>query len=181
MEVRALHLDDAAKRGLKLEHEVHIGCATYVLEDWWTAIWEDLPVLIERQVEIARPVEEVFAFLADPRNDPRWCPKVQSVEGTGDLFQVVHKPVPLRPPRSMEMRRVASEPPTRIEWGQDDGTDVFRVTYELEPSATGTLFKQTSEAQIGAVPRMLYPVWRHGIGRDMARQMRQLKRLLENT
>ena len=142
--------------------------------------WKDPRVQIEREVEIARPVEEVFAFLADPRNDPSWCPKVLSVEGGGDRFQVVHKPVPLRPARTMEMRRIASEPPVRLEWAQDDGTDVFHVTYDLERTPTGTRFRQTSEAQIGAVPRMLYPVWRHGIGRDIARQMRELKRILEN-
>jgi uncharacterized protein YndB with AHSA1/START domain len=137
-------------------------------------------VLIEREVEIARPVEEVFAFVADPRNDPRWCPKVLSVEGSGDRFAVVHKPVPLRPARRMEMRRIALEPPRRIEWEQDDGTDLFRVTYELDETPAGTLFRQRSAAEIGAVPRMVYPVWRHGIGRDLARQMRQLKRILEN-
>ena len=31
---------------------------------------------VERSIEIARPPEEVFAFLADARNDPRWCASV---------------------------------------------------------------------------------------------------------
>jgi uncharacterized protein YndB with AHSA1/START domain len=142
--------------------------------------WDDPPVVIEREVEIARPVAEVFAFVSDPRNDPRWCRKVESVEGSGDRFEVVHRPVPLRPVRRMEMRRMASEPPARIEWSQDDGTDVFRVTYELEPTPAGTRFRQRSEAQIGAVPRFLYPLWRQGIGRDLARQLSDLKKLLES-
>jgi uncharacterized protein YndB with AHSA1/START domain len=142
-------------------------------------VWDDPTVLIERGVDIGRPIEEVFAFLADPKNDPRWCRKVKAVDGSGDRYTVVHKPVPLRPARTMEMRRLAYEPPSRIEWAQDDGTDTFRVTYELESIAEGTRFRQRSEADVGAVPRMLYPLWRHGIGRDMARQMRDLKRLLE--
>lgn len=136
-------------------------------------------MLIEREIEIARPVEDVFAFVSDPRNDPRWCRKVQSVEGSGDRFEVIHKPVPLRPARRMDMRRLDSRPPTRIEWSQDDGTDVFHVTYELEPTASGTRFRQRSDAQIGAVPRFLYGLWRHGIGRDIAGQLRMLKRVLE--
>jgi uncharacterized protein YndB with AHSA1/START domain len=138
-------------------------------------------VVIEREVEIARRVEDVFAFVSDPRNDPRWCSKVKSVEGAGDSYRVVHKPVPIRPARTMEMRRIATESPTRIEWLEDDGTDVFRVTYELEPTATGgTRFRQRSDADVGAVPRVLHPLWRHGIGRDLARQLRDLKRLLES-
>ena len=57
-------------------------------------------VLIEREIEIQRPVDEVFDFLLDARNDPDWCHKVQSVElvsrdgpGTGARYRVVHKPV----------------------------------------------------------------------------------------
>jgi uncharacterized protein YndB with AHSA1/START domain len=179
MEVRALHLDDAAKRGLKLEHVVHIGSRGPVLEVP-AGRWDDPSVLIERQVEIARPVEEVFAFVSDPRNDPRWCRKVQSVEGDGDRYLVVHKPVPLRSARTMDLRVVTREPPRRIETTQDDGTDVFRVTYELEPTPAGTLMCQRSEATVGTVPRLLLPLWRHGIGRDVARQLRDLKALLES-
>src|SRR3982750_634221 len=93
------------------------------------------PVLIERQIEIARRVEEVFAFVADPLNDVRWCPKVRSVRGGPKRYEVVHKPVPLRPERHLVMTRVGEEAPSSIEWLQDDGTDVFKVTYELSPTA----------------------------------------------
>lgn len=53
-----------------------------------------------REIEIARTVDEVFAFVSDPRNDPRWCPTVRSVEqvqgdgpGVGSAYAVVHQPV----------------------------------------------------------------------------------------
>jgi uncharacterized protein YndB with AHSA1/START domain len=42
-------------------------------------------VEIVRSVEIDRPTADVFAFVADPRNDPRWCPKVRSVEQAAGL------------------------------------------------------------------------------------------------
>jgi len=32
----------------------------------------------ETTITVARPVDEVFAFLADPRNDPQWCSRVSS-------------------------------------------------------------------------------------------------------
>jgi uncharacterized protein YndB with AHSA1/START domain len=137
------------------------------------------PMLIERQIEIARPLEEVFAYVADARNDPRWCPKVVSVEGGPDRYDVVHKPVPLRPARRLSMTRVREDAPREIAWLEDDGTDVFKVTYSLTATATGTLFAQRSDADVGAVPRFLHPLWRHGIGRDVARQLRELKRVLE--
>jgi uncharacterized protein YndB with AHSA1/START domain len=70
---------------------------------------------IEREVVVSRPREDVFAFMSDPRNDPRWCAKVLSVTqvhgdgpGPGSRHEVWHRPVPLRPPRRMDygVRRV---------------------------------------------------------------------------
>ena len=138
-------------------------------------------MLIEREIEIARPIAEVFDFVADARNDVRWCRKVRSVSLVEDgRYEVVHKPVPGRPARRMEMTRLASDPPRLLELREDDGTDVFRVTYSLSPTAAGgTLLRQRSDATIGAVPRLLHPLWRHGIGRDLQRQLRDLKKLLE--
>lgn len=31
---------------------------------------------IEKHVDIDRPIDEVFAFIADPDNDPQWCSSV---------------------------------------------------------------------------------------------------------
>ena len=135
-------------------------------------------MLIEREILIARPVEAVFAFVADPHNDVQWCPKVLSVEGGGDRYDVLHKPVPLMRARRLEMKRVESDPPRRIRWTEEDGTDRFEVTYELEPADGGTRFRQRSDAALGT-PRWLHPLMRHGIGRDIALQLRRLKRTLE--
>ena len=44
------------------------------------------PMRIVRSIVIDRHVEEVFAFVADPHNDVRWCDKVldvEQVEGDG--------------------------------------------------------------------------------------------------
>jgi uncharacterized protein YndB with AHSA1/START domain len=144
-------------------------------------------VEIVREVSIERPVEFVFAFVADARNDPRWCPKVRSVaqvsgDGPGPdaRYAVVHKPVPGKPARQMEMTCAGYDPPRRIEWREDDGTDLFEVVYKLEDrgGGGGTLMRQTSRATIGA-PRLLHGLYRIGIGRDIARQLKALKKVLE--
>ena len=134
---------------------------------------------IARSIEIERPVDAVFAFVADPRNDPRWCRKVKSVELVREgHYAVVHKPVPGKPERQMELTRVAFDPPRRLEWREDDGTDVFEVTYELEVVGGRTRLTQRSVATLGA-PRLLHPIYRAGIGRDIAKQLEELKKLLE--
>ena len=141
---------------------------------------------IVREVVIERPVEEVFAFVADARNDPRWCPKVRSVEqvdgdgpGPGARYAVVHKPVPLKPARRLDHTCVAADAPNRIEWREDDGTDLFLVTYELEGLDGGrTRLRQRSNARLGAA-KLMHPLYKAGIGRDLDTQLRALKRLLE--
>ena len=136
---------------------------------------------IVRSIEIARPVDAVFRFVVDARNDPRWCPKVRSVELVEDgRYAVVHKPVPGKPEREMEMTRVAFDPPHRIEWREADGTDVFRVTYELEDRGGRTSLTQRSVAELGA-PRLMQPLYRAGIGRDIGKQLKELKKLLESS
>src|SRR3954452_13490109 len=142
-------------------------------------------VEIAREVSIERPVDEVFAFVADARNDTRWCSKVRSVEqvsgdgpGADTRYAVVHKPVPGKPERQMDMTCVTFDPPHRIEWREDDGADLFEVTYDLEPGDGATHMRQTSRATISA-PRLLHTLYRVGIGRDIARQLKSLKKVLE--
>ncbi len=50
----------------------------------------------EESVEIARPPDEVFAFVADPRNDALWTPQIEEMRktsqgplGVGSTFEVV--------------------------------------------------------------------------------------------
>jgi hypothetical protein len=143
-------------------------------------------VRIQRAIEIERPIQDVFDYIAEPRNDPRWCRKVTSVEqvqgdgpGPGSRYAVVHRPVPGRPPRDLDHSCVMWEPPRGIKWREDDGTDVFLVEYHLEATPKGTRLEQRSDVQLGAA-RLMRPIFRIGIGRDMAGQLRALKRELEN-
>jgi uncharacterized protein YndB with AHSA1/START domain len=140
---------------------------------------------IVRAVVIDRHIEDVFEFVADPSNDPVWCAKVLAVEqlegmgpGPGARYEVLHRPMRWRPARRMAYSCVAWDPPARIEWREQDGEDVIDVTYQLEPVWTSTRVTQRDEARLAA-PRLLQPLLRIGIGRDVERQLRTLKRVLE--
>lgn len=41
-------------------------------------------IRFEENVEIARPPEEVFAFVADPRNDAQWTPAIEEARKTSE-------------------------------------------------------------------------------------------------
>ena len=70
------------------------------------------------------------------------------------------------------------EPPNRIDWREDDSTDVLHVTYMLDDLGQSTRMTQRSRAELAA-PRVLHPLMRLGIGHDIARQLKTLKRILE--
>ena len=144
------------------------------------------PLQVTRSVIIARPIRDVFDFVADARNDPDWCAKVVSTvqsdgdgAGPGAVYAVVHKPMPGRPARTMTMTCAGWQPPSAIEWHEGGGSERMRVTYTLEELADGTRFTQTSVAEF-AGPAVLAAIMRRGLGRDIARQLRGLKRRLEN-
>ena len=73
---------------------------------------------VRRSIDIRRPLAEVFEYVADCTNDPRWCKKVESVRqvegegpGPGARYVVVHRLIPRRPVRQMDHRCVAWSPP----------------------------------------------------------------------
>lgn len=135
---------------------------------------------IEEAIEISRGADAVWAVVSDPRNDPYWCPKVRSVEAAGARrWRVVHKPVPLRPPMELNVEQVESDAPRRLRLREEDEASVFEVEYRLEPGEDGTRFTQVSEFDWKTLPRVLHPVFAHGVRRDVRTQLRALKRLLE--
>jgi Polyketide cyclase / dehydrase and lipid transport len=118
--------------------------------------------------------------VADPLNDPRWCPKVKSVEAAGaGRWTVMHQPVPLRGQMELTLEQLELEPPRRLTIREDDEASVFRVEYRLEPIETGTRFTQISEFEWKKLPRALHRTFAHGVRRDVRRQLRALKKLLE--
>jgi uncharacterized protein YndB with AHSA1/START domain len=142
-------------------------------------------VRIEHSVSIARDVADVWAFVADARNDPRWCHKVDSVEQTGGTgpgpdarYRVLHRPRPGKPPVELSMDVVEFDPPRRLRWREQDPDAVFDVLYELESTGTGTLLRQIDEIEWG-IPRPLRPIGRLMVSRDIRKQLASLRTLLE--
>ena len=85
------------------------------------------PLRVARGIRIARPPEDVFALVAEPANDPRWCAKVRSVEqvlgagpgpGRGTSSCTGR---PAAPERRMDHRCVGWDPPHRIAGARTTG------------------------------------------------------------
>ena len=140
---------------------------------------------IEKSEEIARPPEEVWAFVADARNDPRWCHKVDSVEqvvgegpGPGAKYRVLHRPRPRKPPAELIMEVVEHDPPGHLLWREEDEDAVFNVVYQLESTGNGTRLTQIDDID-WKISKLALPIARVMVSRDMARQLGSLKQKLE--
>jgi uncharacterized protein YndB with AHSA1/START domain len=134
---------------------------------------------LEETIRIAQPPEKVWAVVADPGNDLRWCRAVKSVEPAGDRrWRVMHKPIPLRPPRELELEQLEAEPAHRLVLRQEDAAAVFNVEYWVEPAESGTRFTQVSEFTWKTLPQVLHGTFGRAVGREVRGQLRALKVLL---
>jgi uncharacterized protein YndB with AHSA1/START domain len=140
---------------------------------------------VEREVEIARSPEEVFAFVADARNDPRWCPKVSSCEqvegdgpGPGARYLARHRPTKLKPTAELRAQVLELDPPRCLRRRDEDDDGVYEVTYLLDPAGAGTRFTQRSDVE-WKLPRVLQLIASRMVPGDLEAQMKALKRELE--
>lgn len=139
-----------------------------------------LVMRVEEGVEIERPPADVWAVIADPSHDTRWCPKVKSVQVVAPhRWRVMHKPVPLRPAVVLDVEHLSLEEPSRLAMREEDEASTFEVEYRLQPTPRGTRLTQTSDFEWKKLPRFLHGTFKRGVRRDVRRQLRELKRLLE--
>jgi carbon monoxide dehydrogenase subunit G len=99
----------------------------------------------EGTVVIDRPIEEVFAFLADGENDAKFSPRVLEIAkttdgppGVGTVYASTVKDAGMKTRR--EFRLTAFEPPTRIRWAESSKNLVTAPEggYDLAREGTGT-------------------------------------------
>ena len=99
----------------------------------------------EAEVVIDRPIEEVFAFLADGTNDRKFSPRVLEIEkttdgptGAGTVYASTVKDAGMKTKREFELTEF--EPPTRIRWTElsKNAVVVPEGGYDLAPAGEGT-------------------------------------------
>ena len=99
----------------------------------------------EATVVIDRPVEEVFAFLADGENDPKFSPRVLEIAkttdgptGVGTVYASTVKDAGMKTER--EFKITEFEPPTRIRWAEQSKNTITAPEggYDLAPEGSGT-------------------------------------------
>ncbi len=99
----------------------------------------------EATVVIDRPIEEVFAFLADGENDPKFSPRVlviakttDGAAGVGTVYASTVKDAGVK--TRQEFKLTEFEPPTRIRWAELSKNLVTAPEggYDLSRECSGT-------------------------------------------
>ena len=93
---------------------------------------------------VDRPIEEVFAFLADGENDPKFSPRVLEIRkttdgppGVGTRYASTVKDAGMKTKREFELTEFVA--PTKIRWAERSKNLVSAPEggYDLEPAGVG--------------------------------------------
>jgi carbon monoxide dehydrogenase subunit G len=138
----------------------------------------------EHTIDIACPVREVFTFISQPENFPRWQSSLLEIRRPGDGPMRVGTEVTevrLFLGRKMETTWTCTEhePHARSTIEDDEGAVPFRGTFELEPDGEGTLFKWTVETAGPRAIKVPGAIVGVAVRRELAANCERLKRLLE--
>jgi uncharacterized protein YndB with AHSA1/START domain len=136
--------------------------------------------VIENSVEIGRPPGEVFDYLADPRNELEWNPKVEVMEkitdgplGVGTQFRAKWTKSKLV---TMECKKF--DRPNGWVY-VNDGPVTVELDITLSPSGAGTTLTSRFDARPHGAFRLIFPIFLVMMRREEARNMQLLKQAVE--
>jgi len=137
----------------------------------------------ENTVMIRQPIEEVFGFLSDFENLPRWNYAIVETHkisegpvGVGTIYQQVRS-VPSRSQERFEV--TAYNPPRQVELQGQLGPFPSRLAYALDAVPEGTRVTNAVELELRGPGRLLGPVAVPRVRAAVAANLQKLKELLE--
>jgi carbon monoxide dehydrogenase subunit G len=135
-------------------------------------------IVARGDVYIQRPIDEVFDFVADSRNEPAWLPGASGVEkttegpiGHGTRFEGQYARA-----GTVFLELIEFERPHRVTFRAKSRIVKFDDAVILETEGTGTRLRATMEARAGGLLRVIEPL----MGRTMRRQFEENWNLLKH-
>ena len=135
-------------------------------------------------VTIARPVEDVFAYVTDVTNDPAWHSDILEARkategpvGVGTKWHAKFKPSMGISEGDMEV--VTFEPNRRQVMRGEIGPMHPTLTYLLEPSDGGTKFTRHVQIRVSGMMKVMQPMMAMMVPKQNKGFLANLKRVLE--
>lgn len=143
------------------------------------------PVRIEQVIDIARPVEDVFAYVTDPDRLPEWqkgTVQVLREDGSvplhvGERLHEVHRAMGRNMRSTVEVAEL--EPGRAFSLKMVEGPLPLDGRWTFEPLGAGTRVRFTGEGDLRGTMRLAAPLVRRVIARQFRGHHERLKRELE--
>ncbi len=119
----------------------------------------------EGSTVIDKPIEEVFDFLADGTNDPKFSPRVQEMEkltdgpvGVGTVFESTVKDAGMKSNRQFELTEF--ERPAKIRWAEKTKNSITATEggYDLSAEGAGTKVRIWNLLEGHGLGKLLLPL-----------------------
>jgi len=141
-------------------------------------------ITFETSIEIRRPVEAVFAFVSDPRNEPQWEETLKEVLVTPDGPPVVGTQVTkvgsfLGMKLEATNELTALEPNRSLSYKGSSGPASMEATMRFEAVGEGTRLSFTSQIEPGGLFKVAGPLLASQFKKQMEADLKRLKELLE--
>ena len=148
----------------------------------------------ETSVSIARPIEDVFAFVSDPLHFPRWNAAVQSVRKTagqaaevGSTYSMERELPSGRARNELEILAherpsveiLAHERPSEFGIRTTSGPTPFVYRYRFSSGRAGTLIQLDGSVELPPAASLLAPLAARAVKRGVDTNLAALKRTLE--
>jgi carbon monoxide dehydrogenase subunit G len=137
----------------------------------------------ENTVTIQRPVEDVFAFLADFENVPAWNYAIVETKklspgpvGVGTTYRQTRS-VPRSSEESFQV--TVFEPASRLEVQGEIGPFKARLRYALEPTGSGTRLTNAVELESSGLLTFVAPLATSRVKSAVAANLDTLRQILE--
>ena len=142
---------------------------------------------LQQTIDIARPPAEVYTFVATEhdKNHPRWDPAIsdwrQQTPGpvaVGTEFTLDRKMMGKKTP--MTIRITKMDPPRELDF-EINGPMPMAMVMRMEPSGDGsTELTMHFIAQPGGLWRVMEPMMRMQMGKEMSRVQLRIKEMVES-
>ena len=143
---------------------------------------------LQQTIEIARPPADVYAFVATDheKNHPRWDPAISDMRqqapgpvAVGTEYTLDRKMMGRKTP--MTIRITKMDPPRELDF-QVNGPMPMEMVMRIEPSGEGsTSFSMHFNAQPSGFWRVMEPMMRMQMGKEMGRVQLRIKEMVESS
>lgn len=146
-------------------------------------------ITAESSAIIDRPVQEVWEFVGDPRNEPKWHTDILEIRSAADpasgpgedwvVGEALLVIVQFMGRRSYEVEVTKKEDNHLLEITTTTGPMKPVATYQFERSNGGTRFTRHVDMPVEGPMRLLRPLIRRNVQKRNAQFVQNLKSLLE--